>query len=548
MEGNRTFQQQRNLFDFMRRLLVKRFESSFGAFQKTIERFIHVHQIVLEFIENTDGKYIMDRGLMEKIYEYDADEILDVLYRFENDLLKRKTPKNNTVYNVKKFQKEEDFIADINKDLNLFNKIQQEIEEEQLVVNDPKREKIYQKVTEILNKNDDRKIILFTEYVDTVLHLENYFRSKLGDKVIICDGKVTKALAKDLERNFNAQYEGSKHNDFQVLITSDKLSEGFKLNRAGIIINYDIPWNPTRVIQRVGRINRIGKKVFDELFIFNFFPSETGAGFVKSRKIAEQKMFMIHNALGEDSQIFHPDEEPQASNLYEKLNDNPEDDEELNIITYIRNEYNNIKEKYPEVIEKIEKLPNRVKTSKEFEESNVNVLRKKGLSLFAQQAETKENATVGSLTFEKFLQFVECEHGTKRVPMSKAFWRVYEAIKTHKEKIRSNNSDLAIEKKAHDNLKVALKVIDASEEENINFIKTIIKDIKHYYTMPKYTLRRLAFEVLSPNSTKAKWKQFFKELNYIKNRYGIDYLDRILEKVKNKKDEVIIAIENRETA
>src|SRR5690606_28604124 len=427
----------------------------------------------------------------------------------------------------------------------LFKKIRQEIEDERLVANDPKRETIYKKVTEILQRDKNRKVILFTEYVDTVLHLENYFREKLGSKVIICDGKVSKALAKDLERNFNAQYDGSKHDNFQVLITSDKLSEGFNLNRAGAIINYDIPWNPTRVIQRVGRINRIGKKVFDKLFIFNFFPSETGADFVKSREIAQQKLFMIHNALGEDAQIFHSDEEPTASGLYTKMNDNPEDDEELNIITYVRNKYNQIEKEYPGVIERIEKLPNRVKTSKKFKDANVNVLRKKGLSLFAQQANTIENPKVESLTFENFLQFVECEPDTKRIPMSEVFWPVYESIKAHKEKVRSNNSDLSIEKKAHNNLKVALKVIDASEEENINFIKTIIKDIRYYYTMPKYTLRRLAFDVLSTNSVKAKWKQFYKELEYIKNRYGIDYLDNVLEKVKDKKDEVIIAIENR---
>ena len=546
MEGNRVFQQQRNLFDFMRRLLVKRFESSFGAFQKTIDRFIHVHEIVLQFIENTEGKYILDRSLMEKIYEYDEEEILEVLYKFENELLKKKTPKNTTVYKIKDFQKADEFILDIQKDLELFKKIRQEIKDEKLVENDPKRETIYQKVTEILKKDSNRKIILFTEYVDTVLHLEPFFRDKLGSKVLICDGKVSKALAKDLERNFNAQHEGTQYDNFQVLITSDKLSEGFNLNRAGVIINYDIPWNPTRVIQRVGRINRIGKKVFDLLYIYNFFPSETGADFVKSREIAQQKMFMIHNALGEDAKIFHADEEPTASGLYTKMNDNPEDDEELNIITYVRNIYNQIEEDHPDVIERIEKLPNRVKTSKKFKDSNVNVLRKKGLSLFAQQAVTEENPKVESLTFENFLQFVECEYDAKRLPLSEMFWPVYESIKAHKERIRSSNNELAIETKAHENLKVALKVIDASDEENLNFIKTIITDIKYYYTMPKYTLRRLAFDSLSPNSSKGKWKQFFEELDYIKNRYGIDYLDNILEKVKDKKEEVIIAVENRD--
>src|SRR5690606_36575468 len=160
MEGNRVFQQQRNLFDFMRRLLVKRFESSFGAFQKTIERFIRVHEVVLQFIENTGGKYILDRSLMEKIYEYDEDEILDVLFKFENDLLKKKTPKNTSVYKVKELQKADDFIEDIHKDLKIFKKILKEINDEQLVANDPKRETIYQKVTEILENDKNRKVIL----------------------------------------------------------------------------------------------------------------------------------------------------------------------------------------------------------------------------------------------------------------------------------------------------------------------------------------------------------------------------------------------------
>jgi len=545
MDENRTFQQQRNLYDFMRRLLVKRFESSFGAFEKTIDRFIAVHEIVLQFIENSGGKFIMDRHLMEKSYEFDEEEILELLHKFENDLLARKTPKDTTVYKVKDFQKSNEFIEDINNDLNLFKRIKEEIEEEQLVVNDPKREKIFKKVSEIIEKDENRKVILFTEYVDTVLHLEDYFREKLGNKVLVCDGTVSKSLAKELERNFNAQYEGTKYDDFKVLITSDKLSEGFNLNRAGVIINYDIPWNPTRVIQRVGRINRIGKKVFDTLFIYNFFPSEIGADFVKSREIAQQKMFMIHNALGEDAQIFDPNEEPQPANLYQKLNENPETEDELNTITQIRNIYNQIEQEHPDVIKRIEKLPNRVKTAKKFDTGNVNVLRKKGLSLFAQKADIFENTQIESLTFENFLEFVRCEFGTKRLSVSENFWPVYETIKAHKEKIRSNTSELAIEKKAHENLKVALKVIDASEEENIDFIKTLIKDIKHYYTMPKYTLRRLAKDSLSPESAKAKWNYFFKELEFIKKSYGIDYLDNVLEKVKDKKDEVIIAVENR---
>ncbi len=69
------------------------------------------------------------------------------------------------------------------------------------------------------------------------------------------------------------------------------------------------------MIQRVGRINRISKKVFEKLYIVNFFPTEKGTDYLKSREIAEQKMYLIHNTLGEDAKYFNADEEPTASAL-----------------------------------------------------------------------------------------------------------------------------------------------------------------------------------------------------------------------------------------
>lgn len=545
LDENRRFQQQRNLYDFMRRLLVKRFESSFGAFQKSIDRFIKVHETVLGFIEKTDGKYILDRSLIEKIYEYDEEEIFEILDKFENRLLDRKMPKNTTVYNINEFQKRAEFIKDIQKDLDLFNQIRTEISSEGLVEDDPKRQVVYEKIKGIIEKEPNRKVVLFTEYTDTVLHLAPYFREKFGNRLLICDGGMNKALARALEHNFNAQFEGTQRDDFQILITSDKLSEGFNLNRAGAIINYDIPWNPTRVIQRVGRINRIGKKVFDRLYLFNFFPSETGADYVKSREIASQKMFMIHNSLGEDARIFDPEEEPSASGLYKRMNEDPEEEGEKNLLTEIRNRFEEIKINHPEVIERIEKLPNRVKTAKKHDETEVTTLRKKGLALFSQRLTVENNTTVESLSFGDFLKHVECQPETKRLPLSDNFWPSYELIKNHKENTRSNKSDLAIEKRAHDNLKVALKIIDTSEKENMKFIKDLIKDIRNYYTMPKYTLRRLGFERLNPKSPKAKWQEFWNELEKIKNEYGADYLDKVLKQVKNLKEEMIIAVENR---
>ena len=544
---NRAFQQQRNLFDFMRRLLVKRFESSFGAFLKSIERFIKVHEIVQEFIGKTGGKYILDRNLIESIYEKSEDEIFETLYRFENDLLKKKTPKNTTVYDVNNFHQKESFLNHIESDKQLFTKIKEELEQLNMVNNDPKLKRILQEIKNRLIKEPNRKIILFSEFSDTVVHLKPYFEKELENRVLICDGKMSKTLKKSLESEFNAQYRGIQTNDFNVLVTTDKLSEGFNLNRAGIIINYDIPWNPTRVIQRVGRINRIGVKVFDKLFIYNFFPSEAGADFVKSREIASQKMFLIHNALGEDVRIFSSEEEPSAAGLYKKINESIEDNEDVNTITQIRNLYHEICTSYPEVIKKISQLPPRVKSAKSFEKNELLVLRKKGLSLQTHLvADPKPDKNkISEIVFEEMLSSVQCPYETAVKRLSVSFWPAYEAVKSYKPIVSKGRSERSMDQRALTNLKVGLKLISPSKIGTIEFMKVLIKDIRHYHTLADMTLRRIGQNELTQKSSEKDQIEFFKSINQVRKFLGDDYLKKILDRVKHLKTEVIIAVENQ---
>jgi len=556
-QGNRQYLQQQNLFDFMRRLLVKRFESSFGAFSKSIDRFLEVHQLVKSFIDKSDGKYILDRSLIEKLMPKKEEESLDLdfkkaiedtLKKYSTDSLNKKVPKNNTVYNVNNFQRKTNFLADIESDIVLFQEIHDQLAALKIVDNDPKRERIADEIKAILAANKSRKVILFSEYVDTIKHLEPYFREKFGMRLIVCDGKVSPALAKSLNTDYNAQYKGMQTNNFDVLLTSDKLSEGFNLNRAGVIINYDIPWNPTRVIQRVGRINRIGAKVFDELYIYNFFPSEIGADIVKSREIAAQKMFLIHSSLGEDAKIFDVEEEPTASGLFNKLNQNPDEGGEINTSTHIRNTYAAIEEKYPELIKKISILPSRVKTAKIYEKNQLNVLRKKGLSLFAQLIEKEEvNSSIKEVTFEELLGNTQCEFDENKLPLSIDFWINYENIKTFKSQYKTGRSDIALESKALENLKVYLKLLSGNEENLANFIKMLIKDLKKYHTLSVRTLGRLGRKTIDIKSSEKEIKALTNEINWIRNQFGDDYLDRILKRVDNQKNEVIIAVENNNT-
>jgi superfamily II DNA/RNA helicase len=546
-QGNRQFQQQQNLFDFMRRLLVKRFESSFGAFSQSIDRFLQVHLLVKEFIDKSGGKYILDRGFIDRIFSFEEEEIEANLEKYAKSELTKKVPKNNTVYDVNDFQRKTEFLQDIENDIVVFQEIQAQLKVLKIVDNDPKRERIAEEIKAIIAAEKNRKVILFSEYVDTIKHLEPYFREKFGIRLIVCDGKVSKELAKSLNTDYNAQYKGTQTNHFDVLLTSDKLSEGFNLNRAGVIVNYDIPWNPTRVIQRVGRINRIGTKVFDELYIYNFFPSEIGADIVKSREIAAQKMFLIHSSLGEDAKMFDEEEEPTASGLFNKLNQNPDEGGEVNTSTHIRNTFKDIEEKYPEVIKKISNLPTRVKTAKAFDKYQLNVLRKKGLSLFAQIIEKEDdiNSNIKEVTFEELLVNTQCEFEENKLPLSKDFWNNYENIKTFKPNYKTGRSDIALEAKALENLKVYLKVLPGNEENLANFVKMLIKDLKKYHTLSIRTLGRLGRKTIDTKSSEKEIIALTNEINWVRNHFGDDYLDRILKRVDNQKNEVIIAVENQ---
>ncbi|MCF6296049.1 MAG: SNF2-related protein, partial [Flavobacteriaceae bacterium] len=549
-DDNRAFQQQRNLFDFMRRLLVKRFESSFGAFEKSIQRFLKTNRMVLSFIEHS-GKYIMDRKVIENIYN-DSDGADDFTYKtikealeeFEKNAINHTKPKHTKIYNINTFQYKKEFLDDIKNDIKLFEKIKDEIKDLKIIKNDPKRKAVLETIKDVLNKdsNPRRKVILFTEYTDTVRHLQKYFEKELLGRTLFCDGGITKKFAKELDANFNAKHN-EQVDDYDVLITSDKLSEGYNLNRAGLIINYDIPWNPTRVIQRVGRINRMSAKVFDELYIYNFFPTDQGADIVKSREIAQQKMFLIHSALGEDSKIFDADEEPTPSGLFSKISTNPEENDELSTSTIIRNDYNKIVESHPEVIKKINGLPNRVKTAKLYIDNNVVVLRKKGMALFSivhQYENEKPNNKPKEKTFEELIDYVKCTPEEKRQPLNSKFWKSYEEIKAFKPKYKSGRSELALENKANIALKTLLKEKrDDLDQELVAFMDTLLKDIKKYKTLPKFTLRQLK---LSTNEN--SFDELIVNIKDLRRRLGDDYLDVILSRTGNVENDVIIAVGN----
>ncbi|NPV87887.1 MAG: helicase [Anaerolineae bacterium] len=552
-EGNFIYQQQRNLYEFMRRLLVKRFESSFGAFAQSVHNFIHIHQIVLAFIEKT-GKYILDRELIEKIWQEDEETIEEQLQQFAERLAARENldPRHDHIYIITQFDEAKQFMEDIRSDLDLLKNIAARVETLGLVAKDPKSRRLVQAVRKILETptktgEPRRKLVIFSEYLDTVKHISPVLEGAFAQRVLVASGSFGKGFYDDLIANFDASCPKDKqHDDYDILLATDKLSEGVNLNRAGAVINYDIPWNPTRVIQRLGRINRIGRKVFEELYIYNFFPTEQGAEVVKSREIAAQKMFLIHNTLGEDAKIFAPDETPSPAELFKRINRNPEEEEEESLLTTIRREFFAIQEQHPSLVKGLSDFPARVKTAKAATQNELLVLRRKGLQLFIHGVSDtlSENPEVHPLTLEEALQCIRCLPETPCQPLSGRFWPIYETIKTYREHTPMPHSEQSLLVKAENNLRSALEKHAADLQDHLPFIQTLLRDLKEFQILPKYTLRRLTIVEMNGEVSQTQLARFRSELEALRQALGEDYLERIEQRIKEFRSEIIIAIEN----
>ena len=535
IEDRFKYEQQFNLYDFMRRLLVKRFESSFGAFKKSLENFKRITEIVLSFVERT-GKYILDRKLLESIHDLELEEIEKELEEYARKIKEGRYPEYHEVYEIEKFRDKEKFLSHIKSDKELFEKILRELEELNLIDNDPKVKTLIEKLKESLNKEPNRKIIIFSEYADTVKYLGDILKREFNNRVLVVVGNLNSSKTREIYENFDASYpEEKQKNEYDILVTTDKLSEGFNLNRAGMVINYDIPWNPVRVIQRVGRINRIGRKVFDSLYIVNFFPTEKGADFVRSKEIAAHKMFLIHHTLGEDSKIFAPDEEPSPSRLYERIQENPDKLEEESFYTKVLKEFREIEASYPDIIERLRDLPPRIKVAKASDKDELFVIFKKG-SLFVYY--TDYNSREPKLVdLEEIIERLKPTHPEdEALELSKQFWGGYEKIKAFKEH-RHALRELSLEQKAINNLNTILgnSKIDIDIRR---FAAMLRDDILYYGTLPDYTLRRIV-DIKTENVIEVHEK-----LKALREELGENYLLKEKERLKRVEKDIIIAIEN----
>jgi superfamily II DNA/RNA helicase len=346
----RDVQSQRNLAKFMRILIVKRLESSFYAFRLTLDRFIKSYVRVIE--EFGKGHVYISKQYINKIFdllESDDQQAIDQLLS-EDKAEKLK---------AKDFSPE--FISDLENDLTILRAVEKHWQQ---ITRDPKWESFREMLT-TTKALKGSKLIIFTESRETAEYLADRISNEVEPKVVLFTGHTDDAVRKQVIANFDARAFQPK-DDHRILVATEVLSEGVNLHRSNIVMNYDIPWNPTRLIQRVGRVNRVDTK-FDTIHTYNFFPTEEGNDLIKLKEAAEAKIHAFIEMLGADARLLTEGEEIKSHDLFTQLNskktitgEEGAEDSELEFLTEIRE----VRDKNPLLFTRIKRLPKKARSSR----------------------------------------------------------------------------------------------------------------------------------------------------------------------------------------
>ena len=355
-------QAQRNVGGFMKGILIKRLESSFYAFKRSVSRFVKSYEDFIEMFKS--GRVLISKIInVYDLIDEDDEEKIQKLIEEEK---------------VEEYQSSEfthDFEQALENDLKLLKIIQILWEP---IEDDPKLRKFIKEL-ENGGKLYKKKILIFSESLETGEYLFRNLKEKFGGQVLffssqgglVEDERLVKTEArKKITNNYDPRAR-EPEDEINILISTDVLAEGVNLHRSYSIINYDLPWNPTRVLQRVGRVNRVGTEN-EEVHIYNFFPTDESDEHLGLEANIKSKIQAFHDTLGEDARYL-TDEEVVSSHelfgdtLYKKLtskNTYQQEDEdyksELEFLKFIRD----IRDNDPYLFEKVKRLPKKARSGK----------------------------------------------------------------------------------------------------------------------------------------------------------------------------------------
>ena len=316
VDENRQLSRQIGIYGIFRTIFLKRMESSLYAIKLSVDSYerklidfrdklVNYHKII-----SVKNLSLLNKAL-EEYNEQSADE--DEL-DFDIDSFEKENDDFETFeasegsFNIPQLKK------DIEKDLSIISILRQQIN--LLIQKDDK----VQVLAKELNKYDQEKVLVFTYFADTLSYLKENLPRYLVNKKHVEFAMGSSAEIENYACRFapvSKQYVlKPEEKEIDYLVATDKLSEGQNLQDCGIIVNYDLHWNPVRMIQRNGRINRLGTR-HQEIFVYNFRPTEKLESYLRLVKKLQDKIDLIRYTIGSDQPVL--DEEPIPQDFTEDL-------------------------------------------------------------------------------------------------------------------------------------------------------------------------------------------------------------------------------------
>lgn len=416
---------QTNISSFMRHLLVARFESSVAAFQASLGYMIQSSEHMLRWIEQRHKIPVFKKGNLPDVSAfYDSsddgmEEIEELFEKYEA----------RGFFEIDMKYVKDSFVTDVKSDVQLLKNLQEQwFGKDNMIKSDPKLDSFIRIVSKQMKNDPNRKLVVFSEFADTVNYLGKALVNAGLPAMKYTSADATSANKDLIRANFDAGLKSAlQQNDFYILVATDAISEGYNLHRAGAIFNYDIPYNPTRVIQRIGRINRINKKVFDQLYIYNYFPTDVGEAETRTKEISTLKMAMIHAIMGEDTKALTKEEDLQAY-FKERYRKELSRNEEESWDTPYRKLLNSLKG--TDVYNKALELPHRARTARRVDKP------KKGVLMFGRKGDDfvfkigDASNPPAMISAEEAISLFEADINEKPVDLSKNFDAVYQLVKS----------------------------------------------------------------------------------------------------------------------
>lgn len=349
------------LSGLMRSLLFKRLESSVEAFRCTVAHLLESHRLFLTLLKEQKISAGEDvEPLLKDLEEGDAEdeELLQSLRQVSGK------------YDIANFDWKK-LEADIQSDVDTLKKIKDAVDPIT-----PERDAKLQRLIKWLDEEAllrQHKLLIFTQFSDTGRYLYENLRGKFRN-IEFADSH--RADLTSVIRRFapiaNNVPAGKVTNPINVLISTDILSEGLNLQDAAYILNYDLHWNPVRLIQRFGRIDRLNT-LHREIYAFNFLPDPKLDQHLGIEQTLRERIEEIHQSIGEDAPILDPEEQLNEKAMYaiyegdgaalESFEEAEDEYDSLGIQAaedFIRK----LEREEPELMAKIKRLPNALRTAR----------------------------------------------------------------------------------------------------------------------------------------------------------------------------------------